>query len=82
MLQLRQEIAHYLHDFRGIAVSPENIVVGAGLEYLIGLLIQLLGHGHVWSRTHCRKLAQIVTQNSAALRPIPLDKSGSRRCAR
>ena len=49
VLQLRQEIAHYLHDFRGIAVSPENIVVGAGLEYLIGLLIQLLGHGHVYA---------------------------------
>ena len=31
-LSLRQEIAHYLHDFRGITVSPENIVVGAGLE--------------------------------------------------
>lgn len=80
VLQLRQEIAHYLHDFRGIAVSPENIVVGAGLEYLIGLLIQLLGHGHVYAVENpgYRKLAQIVTQNSAALRPIPLDKSGLR----
>lgn len=81
VLQLRQEIAHYLHDFRGIAVSPENIVVGAGLEYLIGLLIQLLGHGHVYAVENpgYRKLAQIVTQNSAALRPIPLDKSGPAR---
>ena len=80
VLQLPQEIAHYLHDFRGIAVSPENIVVGAGLEYLIGLLIQLLGHGHVYAVENpgYRKLAQIVTQNSAALRPIPLDKSGLR----
>ncbi len=80
VLQLRQEIAHYLHDFRGIAVSPENIVVGAGQEYLIGLLIQLLGHGHVYAVENpgYRKLAQIVTQNSAALRPIPLDKSGLR----
>ena len=80
VLQLRQEIAHYLHDFRGIAVSPENIVVGAGLEYLIGLLMQLLGHGHVYAVENpgYRKLAQIVTQNSAALRPIPLDKSGLR----
>ena len=42
VLQLRQEIAHYLHDFRGIAVSPENNVVGAGLEYLLGLLAPLL----------------------------------------
>mgnify|MGYP004701226123 FL=1 len=79
-LSLRQEIAHYLHDFRGITVSPENIVVGAGLEYLIGLLIQLLGPGHVYAVENpgYRKLYQIVTQNSAPIRPIPLDKSGLR----
>ena len=79
-LSLRQEIAHYLHDFRGITVSPENIVVGAGLEYLIGLLIQLLGRDRVYALENpgYRKLYQIVTQNSAPIRPIPLDKSGLR----
>ena len=46
---LRQAIADHLLGFRGMHVSPENIVVGAGTEYLYGLLIQLLGH----DRTYC-----------------------------
>ena len=79
VLQLRQEIAHYLHDFRGIAVSPENIVVGAGLEYLIGLLIQLLGHGHVCGREPGLPQARADRHaEQRRLRPILLDKSGLR----
>ena len=37
---LRQAIGDYLRSFRGLDVYPEQIVVGAGSEYLTGLLIQ------------------------------------------
>ena len=40
---LRQAIADDLRDFKGMAVSPEQIVIGAGAEYLYLLLAQLLG---------------------------------------
>ena len=40
---LRQAIARDLWDFKGMAVAPEQIVVGAGAEYLYLLLAQLLG---------------------------------------
>lgn len=40
--ELRQELAAYLRSYRGAACSPEQIVVGAGVEYLLGLLAQLL----------------------------------------
>ena len=40
---LRQAIADDLRDYKGMAVSPEQIVVGAGAEYLYLLLAQLLG---------------------------------------
>ncbi|WP_429945950.1 PLP-dependent aminotransferase family protein [Bibersteinia trehalosi] len=43
VLILRQAIAKHLHDFRGMNVSPAQIIVGAGTEYLYGLLVQLLG---------------------------------------
>lgn len=43
MLPLRQAIAQHLQDFRGMSVSPEQIIIGAGTEYLYGLLIQLFG---------------------------------------
>ena len=39
---LRAEIARYLSGYRGVRCSPEQVVVGAGLEYLLGLLARLL----------------------------------------
>ncbi|MCD8047311.1 MAG: hypothetical protein LUD80_01810, partial [Clostridiales bacterium] len=41
--ELRQAIVRHLYQFRGIQVSPEQIVVGAGSEFLTALLVQLLG---------------------------------------
>ena len=40
---LRQAIANHLNDYRGMAVDPRQIIIGAGTEYLYTLLIQLLG---------------------------------------
>lgn len=39
---LRQALADYLAEYRGVQCAPEQIVVGAGLEYLLGLLAPLL----------------------------------------
>ena len=44
---LRQAIARDLMEYKGMAVSPEQIVVGAGAEYLYLLLAQLLGRDAV-----------------------------------
>lgn len=41
--ELRQAIADHLAGFRGMQVAPENILVGAGTDFLYNLLIQLLG---------------------------------------
>ena len=41
--ELRRAIAAHLADFRGMAVDPGNILVGAGTDFLYNLLIQLLG---------------------------------------
>lgn len=43
ILPLRQAIAKHVKDFRNMTVAPEQIIIGAGTEYLYGLLIQLLG---------------------------------------
>lgn len=40
---LRQAIAEHLAAFRGMTVEPENILIGAGTDFLYNLLIQLLG---------------------------------------
>ena len=40
---LRQAIRDYLHSARGVHCRPEQILVGAGSEYLLMLLSQLIG---------------------------------------
>ena len=49
LLELRQAIADDLRDFKGMAVLPEQIVVGAGAEYLYLLLAQLFGKSAVFA---------------------------------
>ncbi len=78
--ELREAIRAYLLSFRGIEVSTEQIVVGAGSEYLLHLLIQLLGRERVYALENpgYRKLYQIFEANGAAVRPIALDGKGLR----
>ena len=48
-LELRCAISEYLARNRGITASPEQIVIGAGSEYLYGLIIALLGRGRTYA---------------------------------
>lgn len=45
VLELRQAIAENLRRFRGMHVSPSQIVIGAGTEFLYQQLFQILGGG-------------------------------------
>ncbi len=47
--ELRQAIAEHLAAFRGMHVDPENILIGAGTDFLYNLLIQLLGRNKVYA---------------------------------
>ena len=47
--ELRQAIADHLAGFRGMVVDPENILVGAGTDFLYNLLIQLLGRDKIYA---------------------------------
>ena len=46
---LRCAISRHLRDFRGMNIDPEQIIIGAGTEYLYGLIIQLLGRNHTFA---------------------------------
>lgn len=76
--ELRAEIAKHLYQFRGMTVSPEQIVVGAGTEYLYGLIVQLLGRGRVFAveEPGYRKISDIYAKNGVRLRHIDLDSYG------
>ena len=43
---LREAICDYLHQARGVNCQPEQIIVGAGNDYLLMLLTTVIGHEH------------------------------------
>ena len=75
---LRQAIARDLREYKGMAVSPEQIVVGAGAEYLYLLLAQLLGREAVFAVEDpgYPKIRQVYGSLGVPCRPVPLDSHG------
>ena len=47
--ELRRAIAVHLSEFRGMQVDPDNILIGAGTDFLYNLLIQLLGRDKIYA---------------------------------
>lgn len=78
--QLRRALANYLRGFRGMEVSPQQIVVGAGAQSLYALIIQLLGRGRAYAVENpgYPRLAHIYRSNDVRLACIPLDDEGVR----
>ena len=77
-VELRQAIAAYLHQFRGMTVSPRQIIVGAGTETLYHLLIQLLGREKCYAVEDpgYSKIGRIYQSNQVPLRYVALDEGG------
>ena len=77
--QLRQAISDYLYHFRGISAAPEQIVVGAGTEYLYNLIVQLLGRDKVYGLEDpgYLKAGHIYALNGAPCVPVPIDHLGA-----
>lgn len=75
---LRDAIASHLRDFRGMQVSPEQIVIGAGTEYLYGLLIQLLGFDKNYGVENpgYHKISLIYQRHQVSCHFITMDSSG------
>ena len=75
---LRSAIAAHLQDFRGMHVSPENILVGAGTDFLYNLLIQLLGRDLVYAveEPGYNKIRKIYDAGGVQCISAPLDSRG------
>lgn len=77
-LPLRQKICQYLHSFRGVNCSVEQIIVGAGNDYLLMLLGQILGRERVMAienPTYLRAY-RIFSAGGYQMKAIPLDENG------
>lgn len=75
---LRNAIADYLQQFRGMIVAPEQIIIGAGTEFLYNLLLQLLGRNKVYAVEDpgYSKISKIYESNGVSIQRIGLDESG------
>jgi len=76
--ELREEIALHLKSFRGMMVDPNQIIIGAGTEYLYGLLTELLGKEktYVIENPGYKKLVQIYIQRDIECRYASMDEAG------
>ncbi|MDD3277736.1 MAG: PLP-dependent aminotransferase family protein [Lachnospiraceae bacterium] len=78
IMELRQSISRYLSEFRGMQVKPEQIIIGAGTEYLYGLIIQLMGSQVVYGVENpgYPKIAKIYKSMQVACEYIDIDEEG------
>ena len=79
-LQLRTTICRYLHGSRGVNCEPEQIIIGAGNDYLLLLLEKILGR-HIRvameNPTYVRAY-QIFCSCAYPVSFVPVDESGMR----
>ena len=78
VMELRQAIADHLAAFRGMQVSPQNILIGAGTDFLYNLLIQLLGRDKVYAveEPGYDKIRQIYAAGGVRCISAPMDDKG------
>ncbi len=76
--ELRAAIADHLLQFRGMRVDPENILIGAGTDFLCNLLIQLLGRDRRYAVEDpgYHKIRQIYAAGGVECVSAPMDAFG------
>ena len=77
-LALREAIRHYLARNRGIKVDVEQIIIGAGSEYLYSLIIELLGKNYVYAieSPSYKKIEQVYQAMEVNYEMLMLTNSG------
>lgn len=75
---LRLALAAWLGRSRGLSVSPEQIVVGSGAEYLYSLIVQLLGRERPFAlEDPCYgQIRRVYEANGARCLALPMGEDG------
>ena len=75
---LRQAIAEHLAAFRAMTVDPDNILIGAGTDFLYNLLIQLLGRDKTYAVEDpgYGKIHRIYAAGGVKCVSVPMDHEG------
>lgn len=78
IMELRSAICNHLKDFRNMNVTPEQVIIGAGTEYLYGLLIQLFGYDKLYAVENpgYSKVSKVYQSNGIKCCPVPIQSDG------
>ncbi len=78
LYELRNAIAEYLLRSRRLKVIPDQIVIGAGAEYLYGLIVQTFGRDIAYGveSPSYQKIAKVYAAGGARLTMLTLGKDG------
>jgi GntR family transcriptional regulator/MocR family aminotransferase len=76
--ELREVLRLYLARSRGIFADAEQIIIGAGSEYLYGLIVKLLGRERIYAieSPSYKKIEQVYRSYGIETRLLPLGQSG------
>ncbi len=76
--ELRFVLAEFLRQYRGLSCAPEQIVLGAGGEYLMDMLVRLLGPeaNFALEDPGYGGIYRAVRSAGRAYTPVPLDAEG------
>ena len=77
-LQLRLALSRYLGRARGIRITPEQIVIGSGAEYLYGLIVQALGRDRLYAveDPSYEKIRLVYAAQGARIEALPMGPDG------
>ena len=76
--ELKRALSSYLYRAREIDVDPRYIVIGAGAEYLYGIVVQLLGRDKIFAVENpgYSKIYSSYILNGARVRCVPVTDLG------
>ncbi|SFG31979.1 MocR-like pyridoxine biosynthesis transcription factor PdxR [Oribacterium sp. WCC10] len=77
-LFLRDSISRYLQRSRGIHVKNDQIIIGAGSEYLYGLIVQMLGRERLYALEDpsYEKIRKVYEANGVTCEALKLGTKG------
>ncbi|WP_436854857.1 PLP-dependent aminotransferase family protein [Staphylococcus caeli] len=74
---LRQEIAHYLFNSRGVSCHPEQIIIGSSTEQLINLLTDILNKEQFnIENPSYPPIKQVLDKKQISYMQVPVTQSG------
>lgn len=77
-ISLRRLIAEYLYQSRGVQCSAEQIVIGAGTQYVLSLLCGMIGRQvpYALEEPGFHRVRFVLRDYGAEIKPIHLDEKG------